>query len=44
MSAISLNDTGETVKKIQEMLKALNYKITVDGIFGLKTYTAVRDF
>lgn len=41
---ISLNDTGETVKKIQEMLKALNYKITVDGIFGLKTYTAVRDF
>lgn len=41
---ISLNDTGEDVKKIQEMLKALNYKITVDGIFGLKTYTAVRDF
>ena len=26
------------------MLKALNYTITVDGIFGLKTYTAVRDF
>ena len=26
------------------MLKALNYTITVDGIFGLKTYAAVRDF
>ena len=41
---ISLNDTGENVKKIQEMLKALNYTIAVDGIFGLKTYAAVRDF
>ena len=41
---ISLNDTGETVKKIQEMLKALNYTIVVDGIFGLKTYAIVRDF
>lgn len=41
---ISLNDTGENVKKIQEMLKVLNYTITVDGIFGLKTYAAVRDF
>lgn len=41
---ISLNDTGTVVKEIQEMLKALNYTIAVDGIFGLKTYTAVRDF
>lgn len=41
---ISLNDTGTVVKEIQEMLKALNYAITADGIFGLKTYTAVRDF
>ena len=41
---ISLNDTGIVVKEIQEMLKALNYAIAVDGIFGLKTYAAVRDF
>ena len=41
---ISLNDTGTVVKEIQEMLKALNYTIAVDGIFGLKTYAAVRDF
>lgn len=41
---ISLNDTGTVVKEIQEMLKALNYAIAVDGIFGLKTYAAVRDF
>ena len=26
------------------MLKALNYAIAVDGIFGLKTYAAIRDF
>lgn len=41
---ISLNDTGATVKKIQEMLQSLGYSITADGIFGLKTYAAVRDF
>ena len=41
---ISLNDTGATVKKIQEMLQSLGYNITADGIFGLKTYAAVRDF
>ena len=41
---ISLNDTGTVVKEIQEMLKTLNYTIAVDGIFGLKTYAAVRDF
>ncbi|MGN1342287.1 MAG: peptidoglycan-binding protein [Bacilli bacterium] len=41
---MSLNDTGTVVKEIQEMLKALNYTITADGIFGLKTYAAVRDF
>ena len=41
---ISLNDTGEAVKKIQEMLKALNYTIAIDSIFGLETYAAVRDF
>ena len=26
------------------MLKTLNYTIAIDGIFGLKTYAAVRDF
>lgn len=41
---ISLNDTGTVVKEIQEMLKALNYSIIADGIFGLKTYAAVIDF
>ena len=41
---ISLNDTGASVKKIQEMLQSLGYNITADGIFGLKTCAAVRDF
>ena len=41
---ISLNATGAAVKKIQEMLQSLGYNITADGIFGLKTYAAVRDF
>ena len=41
---ISLNDTGASVKKIQEMLQSLGYNIAADGIFGLKTYAAVRDF
>lgn len=41
---ISLNDTGATVKKIQEILQSLGYNITADGIFGLKTCAAVRDF
>ena len=41
---ISLNATGATVKKIQEMLQSLGYNITADGIFGLKTCAAVRNF
>ena len=41
---ISLNATGAAVKKIQEMLQSLGYNITADGIFGLKTCAAVRDF
>lgn len=50
---ISLNDTGEVVKEIQQMLVDLGYTLTnkasdttkgVDGIFGLLTYKAIRDF
>lgn len=50
---ISLNDTGEVVKEIQQMLVELGYVLTnksndttkgIDGIFGLLTYKAVRDF
>lgn len=50
---ISLNDTGEVVKEIQQMLVELGYVLTnksndttkgIDGIFGLLTYKAIRDF
>ena len=46
MPAVLGNARGykASYKIVEEMLKALNYTIAVDGIFGLKTYAAVRDF
>ena len=51
---ISLNDSGSMVKEIQQMLISLGYILTAnpadnetkgaDGIFGIRTYSAVRDF
>ena len=53
-TTVSLNDTGVVVKEIQQMLIELGYILTsnpadnatkgADGIFGLLTYKAVRDF
>ena len=37
-------DTGATVTVLQKLLYNLNYKITVDGIFGLKTEDAIKEF
>lgn len=39
-----LGSRGEYVKKLQEKLNELGYKLVVDGIFGHATDKAVRDF
>lgn len=52
-TTVSLNDTGTSVKEVQEMLIALGYDLSsgpndkskgADGIFGLKTWRAVINF
>ena len=35
---------GDDVTKVQEALKKLNYKVTVDGTFGPRTRDAVMQF
>lgn len=35
---------GDTIRAIQEDLKKLGYKVTVDGIFGAETEAAVKKF
>lgn len=37
-------DKGAQVKRLQKMLKAAGYKITVDGIYGTETEAAVKAF
>ena len=37
-------DTGEDVKRLQELLNDLGYELTVDGDYGRGTKDAVRDF
>ncbi len=41
---LRIRDRGGAVIKLQEDLKALGYKLEPDGIFGLNTLRAVRDF
>ena len=44
-STVRKGDTGETVKTLQTMLNAVNNAgLTVDGIFGSGTETAVKNF
>ena len=44
MTTVKYGSTGEDVKKLQTLLNAQGYKLTVDGIFGAATTTAVKDF
>lgn len=37
-------DTGERVRTVQYLLRERSYSVTVDGIFGSGTETAVRNF
>src|SRR5690625_3016337 len=41
---VSMNDRGETVRNIQEVLNNQGYTANPDGIFGKETDKAVRDF
>jgi len=42
---LRLGCTGPEVSHVQSLLKSLGYKVgKVDGVFGKKTYEAVRDF
>lgn len=50
-TSVSLGSTGETVKKVQDILYKLGYTLTnkpnktgIDGIFGTLTHQAVIDF
>jgi peptidoglycan hydrolase-like protein with peptidoglycan-binding domain len=44
MTTVKYGSTGEDVKKLQTLLNAQGYKLTVDGIFGAATTTAVKDY
>ena len=41
---VRLNSSSETVRFLQKRLNKLGEKLTEDGIFGMRTYTAVRSF
>lgn len=41
---VKIGDEGSEVKALQKQLVALGYEITVDGMFGKVTETAVKDF
>ena len=41
---VKRGDRGEAVKAAQVQLNALGYTLTVDGIFGAGTETAVKDY
>lgn len=44
MVTLKYGSTGEQVKELQTALNAQGYNLIVDGIFGAKTSTAVKDF
>lgn len=41
---LKIYSRGENVKWLQDMLNHNGYSLTVDGIFGINTYNAVRQF
>ncbi|MDF5717636.1 MAG: peptidoglycan-binding domain-containing protein [Rhizonema sp. NSF051] len=41
---LSIASTGEDVECVQKILKSLGYDVTIDGLFGLQTETAVRRY
>lgn len=41
---LKLGMKGEEVRILQNMLNSLGYKLTVDGVFGIITQGAVKDF
>ena len=43
-STIRYGSSGNDVKKLQEKLNSAGYKLEVDGQFGSKTQSAVRDY
>ncbi len=43
-STISYGSSGDDVKKLQEQLNSVGYKLDVDGQFGSKTQSAVKDY
>jgi peptidoglycan hydrolase-like protein with peptidoglycan-binding domain len=44
LPTLKLGSKGEDLKKLQQKLKDLGYVITVDGDFGIKTETVVKQF
>lgn len=44
MITIKYGDTGNDVKTLQSALNRAGYGLTVDGVFGSKTTSAVKDF
>lgn len=44
MSYLSIGSKGDQVKKLQSALNRAGYTVTIDGIFGQATATAVRTF
>lgn len=43
-SIIKYGSTGDDVRKLQEKLNEYGYGLDTDGIFGVKTQSAVRDY
>lgn len=43
-STIRYGSSGDDVKKLQEQLNSAGYKLDVDGQFGSKTQSAVKDY
>ncbi len=41
---ISYGSSGEDVRKLQSALNSVGYNLSVDGIFGVKTQSAVRSY
>ena len=44
MKTIKYGATGADVKELQSALNRAGYSLTVDGVFGAKTTTALKDF
>lgn len=44
MTTLKIGSTGTEVRELQELLNRYGAELTVDGIFGNKTHTAVVEF